>query len=178
MLAIFPLISFSQNEAAIWYFGQFAGLDFNSGVPVVLTDGQINTFEGCATISDFQGNLLFYTDGVTVWDRTHNMMPNGNGLLGNTSSTQSAIIVPKPNNINQYYIISVDSRGFSALSANGIRYTTVDLTLNGGLGDVITSEKNIVLVAQAYEKVTAVQHADNNSFWIMIGHIVLIKPHL
>ncbi|NOR28360.1 MAG: T9SS type B sorting domain-containing protein [Lutibacter sp.] len=167
LLAIFPLISFSQNEAAIWYFGQFAGLDFNSGVPVVLTDGQINTFEGCATISDFQGNLLFYTDGVTVWDRTHNMMPNGTGLLGNTSSTQSAIIVPKPNNINQYYIISVDSRGFSALSANGIRYSTVDLTLNGGLGDVIASEKNIVLVAQAYEKVTAVQHADNNSFWII-----------
>ena len=168
LLLITPFISFSQNEAAIWYFGENSGLDFNSGVPIVLTDGQINTFEGCSTISDPLGNLLFYTDGVTVWDSTHTIMPNGNGLLGNISSTQSAIIVPKPNSLNQYYIFSVDDRNnFSAFSTNGIRYTTVDMTLNGGLGDVVSSEKNLVLVSQAYEKVTAVRHADNNSFWVV-----------
>ncbi len=168
LLVIFPSISFSQKETAIWYFGQYAGLDFNSGAPVVITDGQLNTYEGCATISDSQGNLLFYTDGVTVWDKNHNIMPNGTGLRGNASSTQSAIIVPKPNNLNQYYIFTVDERNsFSALSTDGIRYTTVDLSLNGGTGDVVASEKNLVLVSRAYEKITAVKHADNNSFWVI-----------
>ncbi|SDX27347.1 gliding motility-associated C-terminal domain-containing protein [Lutibacter oricola] len=168
LLILIHFISFSQNEAAIWYFGEFAGLDFNSGAPVVLTDGQLNTFEGCATISDYQGNLLFYTDGVTVWDTNHAIMPNGTGLLGNTSSTQSAIIVPKPNNANQYYIFTVDDRGgFSPFSFNGINYSTVDLTLNGGTGDIISSEKNINVIGQAYEKITAVKHADNNSFWVI-----------
>jgi hypothetical protein len=31
---------FAQNEANIWYFGKHCGLDFNSGVPVALHDGQ------------------------------------------------------------------------------------------------------------------------------------------
>ena len=43
----------AQNEAAIWYFGENAGLDFNTGAPVALTDGAIITQEGCATISEF-----------------------------------------------------------------------------------------------------------------------------
>jgi gliding motility-associated-like protein len=168
LLVLFPIVSFSQKEAAIWYFGQYAGLDFNSGAPVVLTNGQLNTFEGCATISDYLGNLLFYTDGVTVWNKNHLVMPNGTGLLGNASSTQSAIIVPKPGNLNQYYIFTVDDRNaISPLSTNGIRFSTVDLTLNGGLGDIIPSQKNLTLVAQAYEKITAVKHADSNSFWVI-----------
>ncbi|WP_372746306.1 T9SS type B sorting domain-containing protein [Lutibacter sp.] len=168
LLVIFPSILFSQKEAAIWYFGQYAGLDFNSGVPVVLTDGQLDTYEGCATISDYQGNLLFYTDGVSVWDSTHTIMFNGTGLLGNASSSQSAIIVPKPNNPDQYYIFTVDDRNAaSALSTNGINFTTVDMTLNGGLGDVITAEKNLSLISPAYEKITAVKHPDNNSFWVI-----------
>ena len=62
---------FSQKEANIWYFGENAGLDFNSGTPVALTDGQLNTGEGCASISDSSGNLLFYTDGVTVYNKNH-----------------------------------------------------------------------------------------------------------
>jgi len=169
LLLIQSLVALSQNEAAIWYFGENAGLDFNSGTPVVLTDGELNTLEGCSTISDSSGNLLFYTDGVTVWDRNHNIMPNGTGLLGNTSTTQAAIIVPRPNSLNQYYIFTVDQRNgfFSALSVDGINYSTVDLTLNGGFGDIVSSEKNVPLVNQAYEKITAVQHADNNSFWII-----------
>jgi hypothetical protein len=75
----------------------------------------MNTNEGCSSISDFNGNLLFYTDGRNVWDRNHNVMPNAdynsnpdNGLLGDPSSTSSGLIVPKPGNPNQYYIFAVD----------------------------------------------------------------------
>jgi len=87
---------FSQNEGNIWYFGTNAGLDFNSGSPIMLADGMLNTFEGCATISDSDGDLLFYTDGMVVYNKNHVIMPNGSGLLGNSSSTQSGIIVKKP----------------------------------------------------------------------------------
>ena len=61
----------SGKEGNIWYFGEYAGLDFNSGSPVALTNGQLNTNEGCATISDNNGNLLFYTDGMTVYNKSH-----------------------------------------------------------------------------------------------------------
>ena len=100
--------SFSQNEGNIWYFGQNAGLDFNSGVPVALTDGQLNTLEGCASIADNNGDLLFYTDGSIVYNKNHTVMPNCFGLLGNSSSAQSAIIVKKPGSLTVYYLFTVD----------------------------------------------------------------------
>lgn len=70
-------MAFSQREAANWYFGNMAGLTFNSDSPVALQDGKLQTVEGSATISDRNGNLLLYTDGIVVYDRQHNIMPNG-----------------------------------------------------------------------------------------------------
>src|SRR5688572_247537 len=79
---------YSQKQVNHWYFGINAGLDFNSGAPVVLTNGALNTTEGTSAISDANGNLLFYTDGVNVWNNTHSVMPNGTGLQGDVSTTQ------------------------------------------------------------------------------------------
>ena len=152
----------AQNEAAIWYFGENAGLDFNSGAPVALTDGAMITQEGCATISDGNGNLLFYTSGVTIWDRTHNPMPNGTGLLGDFSSSQSAIVVPDPGNPDLYYIFTVDDLG----GPNGFQYSVVDMTLNGGLGDVTL--RNIPLTTPVAEKLTAVEHANGTDIWVLV----------
>ena len=94
------------REGNIWYFGQYAGLDFNTGTPIAITDGQLNTLEGCASIADNNGDLLFYTDGMTVYDRNHSIMSNGTGLLGNSSSSQSGIIVKKPGSLATYYIFT------------------------------------------------------------------------
>jgi len=108
-----PLFLFSQGEANNWYFGQFAGVTFNTNPPSSLNDGQLTTLEGCSSISDTSGNLLFYTDGRTVWDKEHNIMPNadyfgGTGLMGDPSSTSSGLIVPHPTELNLYYIFTVD----------------------------------------------------------------------
>jgi len=86
---------FSQYETSHWFFGYNAGLNFQSGSPVVEPGGQIQTEEGCSSISDVCGNLLFYTNGVTVYNKNHQVMQNGTGLKGDDSSTQSGIIVPK-----------------------------------------------------------------------------------
>ncbi|WP_047415859.1 T9SS type B sorting domain-containing protein [Cellulophaga sp. Hel_I_12] len=157
---------FSQKEAAIWYFGENAGLDFNSGTPVALTDGALNTMEGCSTISDPDGNLLFYSDGSTVWNRNHQIMLNGTGLLGSDDSTQTAMIVPKPQDPNIYYIFTVDFESGS----NGMNYSEVDITLDGGLG-AITALKNINLLPSSTEKVTAVKNANGEDIWVL-GHTV------
>ncbi|MCH2044213.1 MAG: PKD domain-containing protein, partial [Saprospiraceae bacterium] len=154
----------SKKQANIWYFGVNAGLDFNSGAPTVLTDGQVNTGEGCAVLSDQNGDLVFYTDGQTVYDRTHNIMPNGTGLLGHPSSTQSGVIVPHPGDPTLFYIFTVD---FSS-GSNGLRYSVVDLTLNGGLGDV-TATKNVLLLASSTEKIGVVKHCNQSDYWV-IGH--------
>ena len=46
---------FAQHESDNWYFGDHAGLNFSTGLPVPLHDGQttaLNADEGVASISD------------------------------------------------------------------------------------------------------------------------------
>ena len=164
VLIIFCNLSNAQSPAGIWYFGQKAGLNFNTGPnPISINDGELETDEGCATLCDGNGNLLFYTDGITVWNRNHLEMPNGNGLKGDPSSTQSAIIVPKPGSTTLYYVFTVDELG----KPNGMNYSIIDINLDGGLGDITT--KNISLFTPSLEKITAVKHSNETSIWI-IGH--------
>ncbi len=149
----------AQGEANFWYFGQNAGLDFNSGSPVALTNGELNTLEGCASISDGDGNLLFYTDGTKIWDKNHNPMTNGDGLYGDSSSSQSAIIVPNPEDDNIYYVFTVDRQQEG--ETKGLQYSIVDISLN----KVIS--KNTPLINDTSEKITAVKSDDCDSYWVI-----------
>jgi gliding motility-associated-like protein len=162
LLFCFTISTFAQKETNIWYFGNQAGIDFNSGSPVALLDGQLNTTEGCATIANNEGGLLFYTDGVTVWNKNHAIMLNGTGLKGNGSSTHSAIIVPKPNNLDIYYIFTVDHLA----GPNGLQYSEVDMSLDEGQG-AVTSNKNILLHTPVSEKVTAIKSSVSNEYWVV-----------
>ena len=165
ILLLTSTILYAQKEGNIWYFGRRAGLDFNSGAPVPLTDGIMNTLEGCSAISNDMGNLLFYTDGVSVWNKNHIRMPNGFGLNGHPSSTQSALIVQDPGNSDRYYIFTVPAQqnhyGFSRPLS--FYYNIVDMTLAGGLGDITI--KNMLLMNKVTEKLTAVRHANGHDIW-------------
>lgn len=151
----------SQRQANVWYFGQFAGLDFNTGTAIPLLDGKINRWEGVASFSDSLGHLLFYTDGDSVWNRLHEPMPNGFGLGGHPSSTESAIIVPYPGNDSLFYIFTVDAEG----GERGFCYSIVNMNLDNGNGALIV--KNIQLQTPVSEKVTAIKHHNNHDFWII-----------
>ncbi len=158
----------AQNQAANWYFGDFAGLNFSTGNPVPILDGSLSTWEGCSSISNDNGTTRFYTDGVTVWDRHNEIMPNGTSLMGNASSTQSGIIVPKPGSTNLYYIFTIDEVGTSPPGGiNGLRYTLVDMNLNGFLGSVVDTVKNVLLTAPMCEKLTAIGHANGTDIWVI-----------
>ena len=165
LLVVFFFLSlgcFAQGESNIWYFGQNAGLDFNSGSPVALTDGKLKSFTACASISNSNGQLLFYTDAFYIWDKNHRVMPNGSFLLGSPLATQGATIVPKPGSSNLFYVFTLDYEGGS----KGFRYSVVDMNLNAGLGDV-TSEKNILIYTPTSERLSIVKHANNIDYWVV-----------
>lgn len=124
--------------------------------------------EGSASISDASGNLLFYTDGVNVYDRTNQLMSNGTGLAGHPSSTQSALIVQKPASANSYYIFTSDAGNYVDPPNSGIHFTEVDMSLNGGFGDVITATKNTLLLDSATEKLCGVKHGNGTDVWVMV----------
>lgn len=156
----------AQLQTAHWYFGYNAGLDFTSGTPIIDPNGEIETMEGCTSISDEYGNLLFYSDGQKVYDQAHNIMQNGQGLNGHSSSTSSAVILPKPDDCNLYYLFTIDAR---ERRQKGIQYSIVDMSLNGGMGAV--TEKNIEIpingIQQGYEKLAAISNAGKTGYWIV-----------
>jgi len=161
LLLISTVSLFAQKESNYWYFGSNCGMHFTAGTPTVISNSAMTTGEGCASISNQNtGDLLFYTDGSTVWDKNHGVMPNGTLLQGNSSTTQSSIITPKPGNPDIYYVFSLD------VGWGGLYYSEVDLSLNGGLGEV-TATKNVLLLANASEKVTAVSHTNNRDIWVI-----------
>jgi gliding motility-associated-like protein len=173
----------AQQEAANWYFGVGAGLSFSNSNsdPESLNNGRLQTLEGSASISDRNGNLLFYTDGTIVYDRTHTVMQNGSDLKGDVSSTQSAIIVPRPANPGHYYIFTVDKPDYYLTPNNpieGVNFSEVDMSLNNGNGAIINGQKNIHLVTynpsnslqnefKSSEKITAVIAGDCTSYWVV-----------
>ena len=166
LFILFSIHTQAQKEAWHWYFGNNVGIDFSSGIPV-LTNGSLSTYEGSATISDSSGSLLFYTDGRVVYNRGGLLMPNGYGLLGDSSSTQSSLIVPLPGSSSIYYIFTVDFNQNGLSNGNGFQYSIVDMSLNNGYGDVTT--KNVLIRLPVYEKLTAIKHSNNSDYWILIN---------
>src|SRR5258705_5909 len=141
LLVLLLLISFSSlaQQGNNWYFGWNAGLSFSTSPPTRLLNGALYTDYGNSSISDSTGQLLFYTDGKTVYNRLHQVMSNGTGLLGNIS----VVIVPMPGSKTVYYIFTayITETGVN----EGYRYSIVDMSLAGGLGAVTT--KNVLIYA-------------------------------
>lgn len=156
--------SWAQSSADWWYFGNKAGIHFTGGGPVADTNSSMKVIEGNATIADEFGNLLFYTDGDTVWNSAHDTMPNGTGLGGNGiagSGAQSAWILKHPGSASDYFIFSIRSY------FGGLFYSRVNMNLDGGLGDVVTTEKQVALMDTTPEVMTAVRAANGIDFWMI-----------
>jgi hypothetical protein len=164
-------LCYSQgNIFKTWYFGQNGGMNFNGG-PTVLT-GNAGGGEGVASIADASGNLLFYSDGITIWNKNHVAMSNADGTLtgSNWDSCQGPLIVQRPGSTSVYYVFN--SPNFA--SSGNLRYTIVDMNLNGGLGDVpapLASNRNVLFPATlpgvTSEKLTAIRHCNGVDWWIV-----------
>ena len=152
-----------QNEASNWFFGENCGLYFDGDSVLTNTSSEISPNEGVSTISDCKGNLLFYSDGQSVWDRRHSLMANGQGLDGHYSATQGSIIIPHPGNCDLFFIFTLDAKENNY--REGLKYSVVDRSLQNGYGEVTL--KNVPLYAPAAEKLTAVKHSNGVDVWVI-----------
>ncbi|MBL7804083.1 MAG: gliding motility-associated C-terminal domain-containing protein [Saprospiraceae bacterium] len=155
------------EQARFWYFGDNAGLDFATNPPTVLTNGQTFSREASSVATDILGNLLFYTDASLLYNRNHQLMPNGSGLDGHASTTQT-LILPQPGSPWRFFVFTPNSFD-NLFTGNGLSYSVVDMSFDGGLGDVAPGLKNIELlnVNQFTEKITATRHCNGTDWWIL-----------
>ena len=166
-------VVFGQLQNNNWVFGYGARVNFSGPIPVGSSNAAINSNESTASVSDpTTGQLLFYTDGRTVWNANNQVMPNGANLLGGlfNSCTQGALIVPFPEDSRRYYLFTLEE--LEALTSfpvvdNGLRYSVVDMTLNGGLGDVQVAARNTQLATDLTEKLIVVRSSEIQGFWVI-----------
>ena len=166
LLVMLQLHAYGQGkEANMWYFGNYAGIDFNLGSPpVALLNSQMHCVDnGSASIADNTGQLLFYSDGFTIWNKNHVTMQNGQNM--GSYSTQGAMIVPKPGSNQLYYFFNYIWEN-SAFQYH-FQYSVIDMNLDNGNGGVIASQKGIRLFNNSTHHLSAVLHANGVDVWVL-----------
>ena len=155
------------STANIWYFGDGAGIDFNEEEGLdppprsIETAHAMNAPAGTSTISDQNGDVLFYSNGTTVWNRENEVMPNGIEIGGDSLSAQAAIIVSFIDDETLYYIFTTEQ--VYGLNTFRLKYSVVDMKEDDGKGDVII--KDVVLFTKSTEKLAAFEAG--GGYWVI-----------
>ena len=163
LVIIIPFLCVAQKQANIWYFANHAGLDFNSCTPVALTNGKNPGLEGSSTICDTLGQLLFYTNSDTVWNKNHVAMSNGN-LVASNGTISQVLIIPQPSSQNIFYIITSQIQGQGTLT---LQYHTINMSLNSGLGGVV-NKNNTITTTTITEQMAATYHHNGVDIWFVV----------
>ncbi len=156
-----------STTANIWYFGNGAGIDFNEEDGLdppprsITTPHGMDAPAGTSTISDANGDVLFYSDGASVWNRENDVMPNGTDIGGDNNATQAVIIVPVPGDETLYYLFTTQEvYGDNTFE---LKYSVVDMKEDNGRGDVTI--KDVVLFTRSTEKIAAFE--GGGGFWVL-----------
>jgi hypothetical protein len=161
------IMSHAQQDA-YWHFGDSVVLKWDTLGPTVMPQSAMDAWEPSASISDSAGNLLFYTNGNRIWNRNNVPMPNGDSVITGPvdpffTVTSGVLILPYPDQPDWYVVFCIGYDLSNPLSF----YSVVDLTLDGGFGDVIPGKKGILLDSiDVTEKCAAVRHANGRDWWI------------
>ncbi|MBK6732321.1 MAG: T9SS type A sorting domain-containing protein [Bacteroidetes bacterium] len=163
--------AYPQGLDANWVFGDSVGLKFEDDGSFNIFNSKMSAYEASASISDSMGNLLFYSNGEKVWNKNNEIMMNGENLeIGLSTSygsslTQGVIILPDFDGNKLYYIFYIAYQFFPTENY-GLRYAVVDMSLDGGLGEVV--EKNVSIYDDiTTEKLQAVKHANGRDWWLL-----------
>jgi len=156
----------------IWYFGEGAGLDFNpdpndpnAPLPRPVQHNQ-NIPAGTTTISDETGQVLFFTDGESVWDLNGTLMANGDNIGGSNQASEGVIAVPVPQNQTIFYVFTTQR---AADGSNRVSYSVVDIKTDNptGVGSVVT--KNNFLFSPSTEHTAALASGDTT--WVLFHEL-------
>ena len=120
---------------------------------------------GCGAISNSKGKTLFYSDGLNIYDSSHNAIPN---CLFNSKvfSSQPALFVPWPDSSHLYFLFTPYVNNDSCL-----KYSIVNCKLRNGLGGIEKGNLNIKLPSYALGKINAIRHANRHDYWLMVPQI-------
>jgi hypothetical protein len=190
-----------KSTQGTWYFGEYAGLKFMQKAVVPefrpsINPQTINTGEGCVSVCDTNGRLLFYGGGnifstpLKMYNQNHTIMSNdsfafqGNpDLDGHGSSAQGIVAFPNPSDRKQYMIINNSADIASGVltysifdtiaSTDGLlRFNKMNRGIKPPPGFVYIkhqpSYKNYYdTAAMVYEQVIAIPKCNGRDYWMI-----------
>ena len=195
----------SQNYDHIWLFGagnqapplSDSQMDFNTDPPQITIDPKsMILYENCIVTSDFNGNLLFYSNGKSIANANHQTMAYGSGLNpGDYASSvgsmyvlgpQGILTIPVPGDPEKYYILHAPFQLYDdpfAFITFALMFTTVDMTGFNGNGEVIAKNETIISDSLGVGKLTSTKHANGRDWWVLCNewrtnnyYTVLVTP--
>jgi hypothetical protein len=158
----------AQKQANQWFFERNNGLDFNRDTVRYLAGCQFDESESSSSICDSNGNMLFYSNGITLYNKYNQIVKNGKGLgfpytlnLNSTTSRQGTLLLKHPDNDSLIYLFCTDFQG----RAGGLVYSVINIHGNKDSGEVI--KKKIKLVSPVNEPIHAINHQNGRDVWIV-----------
>jgi hypothetical protein len=165
--------AFGQGRNGIWCFGDSAGIDFNIPSNPITFQSGMSPRGSCVTISDSSGQLLFYA-GVNdnagylagklkagmVYNRDHNLMINGDSLIGG-AWYHEMVIIPEPANSNSFYLFHI-----GVTHDYGLYYSIIDMIQDNGLGALVSKNNQLDTLA-AFDCLQAIKHGNGRDWWLI-----------
>ena len=177
---------FAQKHDNVWMFGAhnvfspdsiFAIniVDFSNNVPeVTFTDIEYDFRGTDQPMCDSSGELLYYSNGLNIYDASHQLMLNGDSINPGYWANNTLIGYPvpvgsfnirAPGHLNKYYFFHMFVDTGTLGVTHSLLYTIINMSGNNGLGEVV--EKNIVAIPPLLQPVTTVRHANGRDWWII-----------
>ena len=130
LLTVSTVNAQNKRQNNNWVFGRGAAVEFNNG-NITPKFNMFSSAEACASLSNpSTGELMCYTNGVSIMDKNGNLLQNGDSLNGNESSTQGALFLPHPTLDNHYLLFTTP---FFATTGKGLYYSVINMNLNNNL---------------------------------------------
>jgi len=117
----------------------------------------INSIEASAVFTNTDGKMVLYTDGVTVWDSSNNIVTNG--LIGNNSSSMGAVFSYSEKDS----IVLLFHTNYSLSTNKEFAYSKFKLSNNS----IKLISKNNILNTQISEPIALINSADNINKWVI-----------
>ncbi len=188
-IALFPIWLNAQKHDYVWVYGYANNQDTNSVVGGAVIDFKqdpplmykqnrdLNFSLTCGVCSDSSGNLLFYSNGIRIFNHLNQLMENGDtinpGQVWENIEQQGypnpmrTLSLPAPGQSNVYYFFYI---GFYLLPGSGtfspFYYSLVNMNDNGGAGKVLS--KNQIVLEGDFAEPDAVKHANGRDWWIIL----------
>jgi gliding motility-associated-like protein len=165
ILIFYAVYCYAQQETSQWFVsGNRISFTPSGGVSVSpLSGSSFNPLYGSTSVADENGNLLFACDGNTIVNKNLAPMPGLNNTL--FFATNNKILAVKVPASSKYYVFYGTPNSYLSNTTWTLKYAVVDLSLNGGLGDVV--EYNKVLAADLSQGFTVAQGEGSEDSWLV-----------